>query len=261
MKKKHVFTILSFLALLVLLQFGFKTKPDRLIQEEKTRSLNLQVTSIDILRDEARQNLGSAERSFIQILETRLDNASDTLERIEILKELSRNWYEAESFSVAGAYAEEIAILNEEPGAWGIAGTTYAYGIERSDQEKERTFCLNKSIECLENAISLDPGNVEYQLNRAILLTEHPPGDNPMKGILLLRELNKNFPKNVPVMNNLARFALQTNQVDRALTRLLEAESLEPNNRTTNCLLAQTYQALEDQEKTAIYQDRCNRLN
>lgn len=261
MKKKHVLTILSFIALLVLLQFGFKTKPDRLIQEEKTRSLNLQVTSIDILRSEARQKLGSAERSAIQILETRFENASDTLERIEILKELSRAWYDAESFSVAGGYAEEIAILNQEPSAWGIAGTTYAYGIDRSGQEKERTFCLNKSIESLENAISLDPENAEYQLNRAILLTEHPPLDNPMKGILLLRELNKNFPKNVPVMNNLARFALQTNQVDRALTRLLEAESLEPNNRTTNCLLAQTYQALEDEEKTAIYQDRCNRLN
>ena len=119
---------------------------------------------------------------------------------------------------------------------------------------------MKKALESLENAISLDPNEIDYQTNRAVLLTEQPPKDNPMQRILILRELNKNFPKNVPVMNNLARFALQTNQLDKALERLNTALALDPTNKMTNCLLVQVYAQMGDKASEEKFKVLCEQF-
>ena len=151
-----------------------------------------------------------------------------------------------------------MALLTESAESWGISGTTYGLCIKRSQKEKEREFCLTKALEALENAISLDPENLDYQINRAVILAENPPKENPMRGVLLLLEMNKKFPKNVPVINNIAKFALQTNQLDKAEQRLLGALKIEPENVMTNCLLAQLYTTLGDKDKALTFREICS---
>lgn len=258
MNKPQLYTLGAFLLLFIFIAFGLRTKPMDLIQQEKTRMLNIQATDISILKNEALDNLSGADKSRIQILESQSTAISDTSEKIDIFKDLSSVWFELGNYSIAGYYAEEIAKLNPTAEAWGIAGTTYALGANRSTVEKEIIYCRDKAIETMEIAISENPENIEYQINRAIVLAQHPIAENPMKGILLLLELNKNFPKNVSVINNLARFALQTNQLDKALERLNQALQLEPENIQTNCLLSEVYEKKGDLEMMNLYKRLCD---
>lgn len=260
MNKTQVLTIAGFVLLLLVLLFGFNTKPQKLIKEERERSLNLQITDISIIRDEAMKTLSGDERSLIQILQSNVEGAESDSLKIEKLKELSSTWYELGNFALAGNYAEKIAEKTTKGESWGIAGTTYAIGITQSTQEKEKIYCREKALESLESAISLEPENVDYQLNRAVVLAEHPSSDNPMKGILILIDLNKKFPKNVPVINNLARFALQTNQLDKALERLNSALELDNDNIMTNCLMGQVYSKLGQMDKAEEYRLKCEQL-
>lgn len=255
LQKKQLLSICGFVVLLLVL-LSLRTKPTELLDREKNRSLNLQSTDINILKQEAAGTISDNSKSRIQILETQLVNAPSD-EVVEIYKDLSSVWYDAEEVGISGHYAEQVALETNEASAWGIAGTTYALCIKRSKKEKEKSLCLNKALECLENAISLEPEEMSYQINRAVLLAEHPPAENPMRGVKLLLEMNKNFPKNVPVINNIARFALQTNQLDKAEQRLLGAIELDPNNVTTNCLLAKLYTAKGNVEKASFYQVNC----
>lgn len=257
MNKHQIYSLIAFSLLFLLLLFGFSTKPKTLLLQEKERSLNLQITDVNIIRDEALAKLSGDERSTIQILQSKESQAEDTLTRIDVLKDLSRTWYQNNNYALAGHYAELIAQLNNNGNSWGIAGTTYAIGIKGSTSEKEQRYCRDKAIEALESAISIDPDNIDHQLNRAIVLAEHPDSDNPMKGILILIELNKKFPENVPVMNNLAKFALQTNQVDKAIERLTTALALDPDNKTTICLLAEAYQKVGDMTQYDVYKSKC----
>ena len=78
-----------------------------------------------------------------------------------------------------------------------------------------------------------------------------------MKGIQILLKLNKNYPENVPVMNNLAKFALQTNQLDRAQVRLQKAAELDPNNRMTNCLSMELYTKLGELSTAEQFRAKC----
>ena len=236
---------------------AMRTKPNELLEREKTRALNLQSTDFNTLRLEASTTLSSNDKARIQILEAELADTQDE-EKAEVLKDLSSVWYDAGEEGIAGYYAEQVAVYQEDAASWGIAGTTYGICVKRTEKEKERSLCLAKALESLENAISLAPDELEYQVNRAILLAENPPEENPMQGVRLLLDMNKNFPKNVSVINNIARFALQTNQLDRAEQRLLGALDLEPDNRMTNCLLAQLYQVKGDDSRMELYQQKCN---
>lgn len=261
MTKTQKITIFGFIVILLGLQFGFSTKPKKLIAEEKTRALNLKITDIGILRSEAMLLLSGDQRSTIQILQSKLDQEIDSSGRVSILKELSGTWYKNQNYCLAGHYAEQIALLNQSSEAWGIAGTTYAVGVKSSTEEKQRIFCKEKALQSLENAMSLDPNNIDYEINRGVVYADRPDADNPMKGIQILLKLNKNFPKNVPVMNNLAKFALQTNQLDKAEQRLTTALELEPNNRLSNCLMVQVYGRTGRTDGIERFRDLCENTN
>lgn len=258
--RHQVIALLVAIALVLVMIFAFDTKPPKLKQQEQTRALNQQVTSIDILRQEAMEGLDGSQRSAIQILRGELDRAPDTLASIESYKKLSSKWYELGSYSMAGYYAEQVALSQNDAQSWSIAGTTYGIGSSRSAIDKERTYCRDKAIESLDKAIAEEPENVSYQLNKGVILAENPLKGNPMKGVLILINLNKKFPENVPVMNNLAKFALQTGQTDRAMVRLTTALELEPNNRMSNCLMAELYSKTGDAQKAAQFAQRCEEL-
>lgn len=257
MTRSQLLTTAAFLLLLLFLQFGFRTKPVKVLELEQSRALNQTSTDISILKNEAFDELQSGDRSRIQILEAQIQEEDNPEAKLELLKNLSGTWYALGQSALAGNYAEEIAKEENTSEAWGIAGTTYAACVKSSTKEKEKSFCLQKAIESLEMASSLDPAAVNHTLNRAVLLAENPPSDNPMKGVLLLLDLNKKHPENVPVINNIAKFALQTGQLDRAEQRLLKANDLLPNNKTTNCLLAELYSAKGDISKAELFKEKC----
>lgn len=55
-------------------------------------------------------------------------------------------------------------------------------------------------------------------------------GDNPMEGILKLRELAENNPNNIEAQYNLGLLSMQSGQFDRAISRFTTVTQLEPTN-------------------------------
>jgi tetratricopeptide (TPR) repeat protein len=245
------------LVLFLVLYFGCETKPPGQQQVEQTRMLQTEATDVNILIRDAHDKLPADQMSTIQALQQELTLADSDSLKVEVLKQISGRWYENEYPAIAGHYAQEIAELEETEKAWSIAGTTYAICVQRAESDKVRTFCNQRAIRAFENAISLDPSNVSNQVNLALTYTEVPPPNEPMKGILMLRELEQSFPESALVLTSLARLAIQTGQFDRAIQRLNQALELENDNLNAICLLAQAYAGAGDQVQAQAYDDRC----
>ncbi|MCZ2102062.1 MAG: hypothetical protein LC107_11055 [Chitinophagales bacterium] len=256
---KHQAIAIGIAGILFLVLFlGFDTIPTKQKDLEKSRLLNIETTSVANLIKEAMPNVDKANASLIDALVHDLEKVgTDTIQRIEKLKSLSGTWYDLGQPAIAGAYAQDIAELVKTQESWSIAGTTYAICVKNSEEGKTKDFCSKRAIKAFENAISLAPDLIEPRINLAICYVDNPDKDNPMQGILMLRELNQNHPENVSVLNQLAKLALQTNQIDRALERLEEAIQLEPDNKNTICLLANAYEAAGNQAKANEYHDKC----
>jgi cytochrome c-type biogenesis protein CcmH/NrfG len=127
---------------------------------------------------------------------------------------------------------------------------------DESDQ-KTRDFCSKRALKSFEMAISLAPDKVEPKINQALVFVDNPEKDNPMKGILMLRELQQKYPQNTSVLNQLATLAIKTNQIDKALERLEESYKIDPSNMNTICLLAEVYTLAGNDQKAVMFRDMC----
>ena len=247
--------------LFALMYFGFDIKPESQKLVEKQRALQATATDASALMTQARGQLSADQVSALAAIEHELEAANDDAAKAALYKELSAKWFDYGKPAIAGHYAELIAEIENTEDAWSIAGTTFSICIQKEQEEKVKDYCTAKAIESLEKATSLNPENLQHRVNLALVYTENPPKDNPMKGILMLVDLNKKYPGNAMILTQLGRLAIKTGQYEKAVERLEAAVSAEPNNLNANCLLAQAFSALGNSEAANRFSQKCEQLS
>jgi tetratricopeptide (TPR) repeat protein len=255
--QRHHWLIIGGAALFLILYFGFSIKSSKSAKDEISRSLVSQVMSPEGLIVSSKTDLDNAALKNIEMLEQRLKQSDSETDRLKTLEELASNWYRNGNAAASGVYAEKIAEIKKESNAWSIAGTTFILCLQSETDQKVKTFCASKSRAAFENAISLDPDKVSHRVNLALSYVEMPPEDNPMKGILMLRELQEKHPENATILFNLGRLAIQTGQFDRAIERLEEALKIEPGSKSIACMLSKAYEGAGKPEKAAQFAANC----
>lgn len=243
------------------LYFGCPTKSPNQKSAETSRKLSGDGADVESMVPIWKEKLPSVQHDEIEKLEGQLAAVTADTTKNRLLKKLSGAWFRAERPDVAGFYAEKVADIEKTEESWSIAGSTYFFGVQNSKDETMKMTCTTGAIKSFENAASLNPKNTTNKLQLALCYVENPPKENPMKGILLLRELNTQEPNNVPVLNTLGRLAIKTGQWEKAVERLQQAISLDPNNKMTNCLLAEAYSGKKDAANADKYVAVCKRLN
>jgi len=257
MTKLQWIVIGAAVALFFIIYFGCETTPKDISALEKSRALASESTDINTLLSEAKLELESIAANELLALEAQLEESLSDTAKVDAYKQLSSKWYELEQPAIAGYYAQQVAELESTEESWSIAGTTYTICIQRTETPKIRDFCTGRAITAFESAISLNPDKISHQVNLALAYTYNPPPENPMKGVLMLRELNQKAPDNVLVLNTLARLAIRTGQYERAIERLEHALSIEPNFTATACLLAQAYEGAGNSAKAQSFAQKC----
>lgn len=257
MSKLQIGVLTIGLFLFCLLYFGFSPIPKNLAGIDVERAMSAEVTDINNLIREVQSELTNDQKSYLITLEKEIEGSENESNKQELLKRLSGKWFEYKQPHIAGFYAEKVAEIENTPIAWSIVGTTFASAFKSKSEKKIKDYALGKAITAFENAISLDPAEIQHKVNLALCYVEYPPQDNPMKGILQLINLNKENPDNPLVLTNLGRLAIQTGQFDKAIQRLGRAVEIEPENRTANCLLAQVYSETGNPKKAALFLAKC----
>jgi tetratricopeptide (TPR) repeat protein len=257
----QIAVVLGAAALLLILYFCCETRPQNIRALEKSRALAAESTNEQILLREAKAGLTPAQESDMMALEQQLASAVDDSARAALLKRLSGQWFSLGHPALAGAYAEQVAELEESDESWSIAGSTYAICLQRAkDDNTVRDFCAGRAVKAFENAISLNPGNLAHQVNMALCFADAPPPDEPMRAVNMLLDLNQRHPDNVLILNALGRLAIRIGQYDRAVERLERSLSLDRNNSNTVCLLSQAYEGLGDVDKARAFASQCEAM-
>jgi tetratricopeptide (TPR) repeat protein len=258
MTRNQTILVLLMAILFCLIYFFGKTKSSEQQTLEKSRSENIESTGIQNLLTEAKTSISAAQIQTINAITLDIDDTEIDSLKVPKLEQLSSTWYSYGFPSIAGFYAEKIAEINKNETSWNMAGTTYGICVKSSEDQKVKEFCSKRAVKAFENAISFNPENVDSKINLAISFVDNPPQDNPMKGILMLVDLSKKYPDNPGVSRQLGRLAIQTGQYQKAVERLLQSLALDGENRETNCLLVQAYEALNDMPNAERYKIKCN---
>lgn len=249
------------LSLVALMYFGCPTQAPEMVQVAASRSLEVEATSPQALIRAARTDLTPVAKATLGSLEDEL-RATETEEaKRPLYEKMAGEWYRAGHPAISGHYAQLIAEqLDTVASAWSTVGTTFSICVQQAEEEKEKTFCTQRAIKAYQAAISLKPTELDNRLNLALTYTYNPPADNPMQGILMLRELEQQFPDDARVLVTLAQLAIKTNQFERAGERLAKAVELDPTNAEAHCLLGRVQETLGQKENAAASAQKCIEL-
>lgn len=258
MTRLQLIVLFSALVLFLGLYLGFKTKPPAQHKVEQSRAFTGESTGAETLLDDARTHLSADQAAKVADLEKQIGEASSDEARIPLLQQLSGLWYSTGNIPAAGIIAEEAAGLSNADSVWSVAGGTFFSGLVASQDPKVRSYCADHAVKAFESAASLNPEKVEHRVNLALVYAENPPPDNPMRAVLLLRELESKHPDNPAVYNALGRLAIKTGQWERAIERLEKAWSLDKANPNTPCLLAKAYNGAGNAAKAAEFAKKCS---
>jgi tetratricopeptide (TPR) repeat protein len=259
MNRTQIGVLVACVALFSILYFGAGSKLHKQVQAETSRNINASSGNADTdeIIDKAKKSLSAEQSTEIAALEKTLSETTIDTAKSSILKKISGAWYRLGKLDVSGCFAEKVASIDNTERAWFIAGSTFFTGLQQTKEPNDRQFYADRAAKAFENAISLSPDKVENRVALASVYTENPLADNPMKGILILRELDQKYPNNPLVLVTLAKNAIRTGQYDKAVTRLENAFKVSPSDNNIICLLAQAYEGAGDATKAKIFAQKC----
>ena len=101
-----------------------------------------------------------------------------------------------------------------------------------------RQWLIGKTISAYEKVTEINPENDNAKINLAICYTETP---EPMKGIMLLRDVVQRHPENIKAQMNLGFLSIRSNQFDKAIERFKKVLELNPLQSDANYFLGYCY--------------------
>lgn len=159
---------------------------------------------------------------------------------------LSNKFAELQKFDSAAFYAEKVALLNPSVENLVRTGDRYyeAYGFAVDDQ-KAKNLGL-KTREYYQKAIDQNPGLLAAKANMAMTYVNT---ENPMQGILMLREVIETDPTNELALFNLGILSMRSNQYSKAADRFKQILTNNPGNTKAKFYLGLTLVELGKKEE------------
>jgi predicted Zn-dependent protease len=151
--------------------------------------------------------------------------------------ELSNKFAELQKFDSAAFYAEKVALLSPSLENWVRAGDRYyeAYGFAVDDQKAKNLGI--KTREYYQKAIDQNPALLAVKANMAMTYVNT---DNPMQGIMMLRDVIETDPTNELALFNMGILSMRSNQYAKAADRFKQILTNNPANTKAKFYLGLT---------------------
>ena len=258
-------------SLVVMGQTGF-TNPNTKKGEVKKDEPVEELLTEEIVLAQARNSLDSSQHVWLAELDRQKTQAPTIAQEAEVLKLISRTWFEYRNYIVSGYYARKAAELLQTGEAWGIAGTTYGAAFAASQQADEKKLAARQAIKALEKAKEIEPDTLQHALNEGLMYLELSTVDAtvmPMKGVRMLQDLAVKHPDNVKINMTLGRLsATRSGDLEKAKPRFEKVLAIAETKTVSqeilleaNYFLIECYKKENNKEKVLFHFDNTIRLS
>ena len=210
-------------------------------QETKpSATLNLQE-----LKTEALKNVPEEVKNNFTSLEKKLAEASAD-QRKEILLELADAYFAYKQYAVAGLlYLEQSEKEASNTLLYVKAGDAFREAYRSVSDSNVTPILVDKAKSSYEKAMELDPKNLDAKTGVATCYVD--ASQDPMQGIMLLREVVAADPENVNANLNLGMFSMKSGQFDKAISRFETVVKKQPSAENY-AMLAESYEQSGNKE-------------
>ena len=164
----------------------------------------------------------------------------------------------AGQFDSAAWFAGEAASFFNTQESFLKAGNSYYEAYTFAMDPEKRESMAKKTRDFLGKVLEKEPKN--YEIKAKVAMT-YLSSSAPMQGILILREILAEDPKNETALFNMGMLAIQSGQYGKAIERLVELEKVNPDHVQGQLLLGVAYMNKGDKTKAKAQFERVKKLD
>jgi hypothetical protein len=187
--------------------------------------------------------------SFVNAAKGSLTADQKTLAEQKNPDSLIAFWDKNKRPDIASFYFEKKVMAKKGPVLdWFKAGDRYYYSVRFIKDPSERPVLYTSAIRCYESGLKLEPNNTDAKIMLASCLVEGSA--DPMKGISMLREIEKTDSNNITLQLNFAFFSVKSQQWDKAIRRFEKVLQIDSTYIEAYLHLADAYEQSGQISKT-----------
>jgi tetratricopeptide (TPR) repeat protein len=168
-----------------------------------------------------------AQRQELTRLLNEYNAAPNAVAKATVATTLARRYNSVERFDSAGYYLEQVALSKPSAQNWQQAADAYFQAFSFAASDERVKLLGGKSRELYAKVLKEQPGNLDAKTNLGMA---YMASDNPVQGVMLLREVLEADPRNEKALYNMGILAVQSNQYDKAVKRFQELVKVNPKN-------------------------------
>ena len=242
--KTQIGLVLAAVVLFVLLFLAPKTHSGKLETKVDEMAKTTEVVSLETFIAMATKTLKPDEKNKYDALlksatNSKIDSAFNTVVQF---------WDKQKRPDFAAYFVEQTAKRKQTSLAYYKAGERYYYAVRFTKDNNEIPTLYQSAIRCYQEAISMDAKNIDAKIQLAACFVED--GKDPMKGIGLLREVEKTDSNNVKLQLTFAFFSAKSQQWDKAIKRFENVLRIDPLYIEAYLHLADAYEQQGQKAKT-----------
>ena len=252
MKKPQVFVVIIALVLLGLLYFVAPRSNNELKPASSNSAENQTVTNKSII-DDAKTSLSAEFKISLLSIENQLSRSKNTADSLMYTRKLARFWADsANRLTPYLYYTYSAALLENSEKSLTFAAQQLIDNLITPDAPPALLpWMAGNAKVLLEKALEINPNNDSAIINLGACYLFGNISDNPMQGILKVKQVVDKNPQNAYGQFILALGGKKSGQYDKAIERLLIVVSLQPYNLEAMVHLAECYE-LANQKEDAI---------
>ena len=250
MKKPQVFVVAIALTLLGLLYFlAPRSASDKKLPTNNIAE-NQSVTNQSVI-ESAKTNLSASQKITLLSLENQLSRSKNTVDSLLYTNKLARFWADsANRLAPYLYYSYSAALLENSEKSLTFAAQQLIDNLITPDAPPALLpWMAGNAKVLLEKALEMNPNNDTATINLGACYLFGSISDNPMQGILKVKQVVDKNPQNAYGQFILALGGKKSGQYDKAIERFLIVTQVQPNNLEAMVQLAECYELTNKKEE------------
>lgn len=251
------------LILFILLYFfGQTIPPAKPVQQQMGgQATERQSIKFDDLLLKAKQKISPEQAQRLLKLENAVTRGDVKEQQIHVYHQLARFWADsAHIFEPYAYYTAEAAKLENSEKSLTFAARLFLDNLITEGQPAMQHWLASNAKVLLEKALVINPANDSTKIGIGACYLFGNISDNPMQGILPVREIAQKDPGNVYAQMILGLGGKRSGQFDKAIERFLLVVQKQPDNVEAVFNLAECYEEKGDKANAVKWYEAVKKL-
>ena len=244
MKKQQIFLVAGgFLLLILLFFFGNQIAPPKATTVATSNEANPPKTiSTDKLLVHAKEKLNSKQLEVLLSLENSVKRGDIKNQQIKSFRQLATYWKDSlQLFEPYAYYTSEAAKLENSEKSLTFAAHLFLSNLQTESEPAMQNWLATNAKDLFEKALVINPANDSSVIGLGACYLFGNISNNPMEGILKIREVVQRDPNNVFGHLMLGLGGIKSGQIDKAIEHFKVVAEKQPKNVEAILNLAEAY--------------------